>query len=181
MTKRWSIAVRDAFATGAAGAALSTVALAALGKVETGSSVAPTNAISHWLWGDRAATKNRPSVRHTLLGYAIHHAASVFWATFYERWFGERKDRGDVAPALVGGLGVAALACFVDYTLTPHRLRPGYEMRLSKRALAIVYLAFGAGLGAASLFNAPATRRTRAGESPCSSRGRTTSRASSRA
>jgi hypothetical protein len=179
MTKPWGVAAKDALMTGAAGAALSTVALAVLGKAETGSSVAPTNAISHWVWGDQAAAKNRPSLRHTAVGYTIHHCASVFWAAFYERWFGERKDRGEVGPALAGGLGVAALACLVDYTITPHRLRPGYEMRLSKRALAVVYVAFGVGLGVGSLFNAAAERRRVAGGSPYSSPGRTRSRASS--
>lgn len=161
MTKRWRDAARDALASGASSAALSTVALAALGKAETGSPVAPTNAISHWIWGDRAAAEDRPSVRHTLIGYAIHHAASVFWATFYECWFGERKDRGDVAGALAGGLGVAALACFVDYKLTPHRFTPGYEMRLSKRSLAVVYIAFGLGLAMSAVFNAAAAARRR--------------------
>jgi hypothetical protein len=30
--------------------------------------------------------------------------------------------------------------------MTPHRLEPGYEMRLSKKSLLIVYTAFGLGL-----------------------------------
>jgi len=169
--KPWDQAARDALKSGTTAAVLSTVALAATGRAETGSAVAPTNAISHWLWGDSAARQDRASLRHTLLGYAIHHAASVFWATFYERWFGAAKDRGDVAPAVAGGLTVSAIACFVDYRLTPRRLQPGYEMRLSKASLAVVYAAFGVGLALGALLNAnprmtrrgwPAIRRQRA-------------------
>jgi hypothetical protein len=46
---------------------------------------------------------------------------------------------------------VATLACVVDCTVTPPRLTPGYEKRLSRRSLALVYLAFGAGLAATLL------------------------------
>jgi hypothetical protein len=144
--KRWPVAVRDAILTGSFASVLSTMALAAGGQRENRSPVAPTNAISHWIWGDRAALHDEPSVRHTLVGYVIHHLASVFWAAFYERWFGERVRRADLPGALRGGASVAALACFVDYRLTPRRLQPGYEMRLSRRSLVAVYAAFGVGL-----------------------------------
>lgn len=144
--KPWSEAVKDGVISGAATSALSTVALAARGKQESGSSYGPTNAVSHWFWGDEAARHDEPSVRYTLVGYTIHHAAATLWATIYERWFGRTAERGDVVPALAGGAAVAALACFVDYKMTPHRLQPGYEMRLSKRSLLIVYGAFGVGL-----------------------------------
>jgi hypothetical protein len=143
--KRWGRALRDAPLTGTMSSALSTLALALAGRHETGSAYAPTNAISHWIYGDRAARQDDASLRHTLLGYAIHHVASVFWAAFYERWFGDRVRRGDVAGALRGGATVAALACFVDYRMTPQRLQPGFEKRLSKRSLAVVYAAVGAG------------------------------------
>ncbi|HXR55369.1 MAG TPA: hypothetical protein VN858_01135 [Casimicrobiaceae bacterium] len=43
---------------------------------------------------------------------------------------------------------VSALACAVDYTVTPKRLRPGYELRLSKPSMAV---AFGAGLAPGSV------------------------------
>jgi RsiW-degrading membrane proteinase PrsW (M82 family) len=81
-----------------------------------------------------------------------HHIASIFWAIFYERWFGRAKDRGDVVTALAGGTAVSAVACFVDYRLTPRRLQPGYEMRLSRPSLAVVYLSFGIGLAIGVLF-----------------------------
>jgi len=157
--KPWLQAARDALASGTLGSVASTAALAAAGYKETGSVVAPTNAISHWYWGDRAARHDEPSLQYTLFGYATHHVASIFWATFYERWFGTAKDRGDVVPAVAGGLAVSALACFVDYKLTPRRLQPGYELRLSRPALGVVYGAFGLGLAVGSMFNAAARRR----------------------
>lgn len=157
--KPWLQAARDALTSGTLAAVASTGALAAAGLRETGSVVAPTNAISHWYWGDKAASHDEPSVRYTLFGYATHHAASVFWATFYERWFGNAKDRGDVVPAVTGGLAVSALACFVDYELTPRRLRPGYEMRLSRPAIGVVYAAFGLGLALGGIVNAASRRR----------------------
>lgn len=144
----WRRASADALVSGSIASVASTLALAVLGRREAGSAYAPTNATSHWIHGDEAARRDDPSVRHTAVGYTIHHGASVFWAVFYERWFGERRDRGDVPGSLAGGALVAALACFVDYRLTPRRLQPGYEMRLSRPALAIVYGAFGAGLAA---------------------------------
>jgi hypothetical protein len=53
--------------------------------------------------------------------------------------------------ALEVGTVASAVACFTDYQLTPPRLRPGYEERLSKPSLAVVYAAFGAGLAAGAL------------------------------
>ena len=144
--KPWSEAVKDGVISGAATSALSTVALAARGQRESGSIYGPTNAVSHWFWGDDAARHNEPAIRYTLVGYGIHHAAATLWATLYERWFGRTAERGEIIPALAGGAAVAALACFVDYKMTPHRLQPGYEMRLSRRSLFLVYGAFGVGL-----------------------------------
>jgi hypothetical protein len=37
-------------------------------------------------------------------------------------------------------------ACFVDYRCTPERFTPGFHRVLSKTALAVVYVAFAAGL-----------------------------------
>jgi hypothetical protein len=47
----------------------------------------------------------------------------------------------------------SAVACFTDYQLTPPRLRPGFEERLSRTSLLMVYLAFGAGLAAGACLN----------------------------
>ena len=145
-TTPWARATRDALLSGSAASALSTVVLAVRGRSDTGRPAAPTNATSHWIWGERATREDRPSLRHTALGYVIHHAASVFWAMFYERWFGRACVARDVPTVLAGSAGVAALAAFVDFRLTPERLTPGYEKRLSRSSLVAVYGAFAAGL-----------------------------------
>jgi hypothetical protein len=138
-----------ALVSGATASAASTAVLAVAGRVQNGRAAAPTNATSHWLWGESATYVDRPTLRHTLVGYAIHHAASVFWALFYE----QRRRRGETAGKVVADAAlVAGLACLVDYTITPPRFTPGFEKRLSKPALAAVYAAFGAGLAAATIW-----------------------------
>jgi hypothetical protein len=142
----WNTAVKRALVSGSSASLLSTAALAALGKAETGSMSAPTNAISHWIWGGKAARKNAPSMRYTLVGYAIHHASATFWALLFEKVMGEQMDKKNPALTLTAATAASAVACFVDYQMTPQRLRPGYEKRLSRPALAVVYGAFGVGL-----------------------------------
>lgn len=144
--KSWGRALQDGVTSGGIASVTSTAALGACGAWEANTPYGPTNAVSHWLWGDDAARHDRPSARYTLVGYVIHHASATLWAVLYEKWFGDKADRKEVVPALAGGAGVAALACFVDYKMTPHRLQPGFEMRLSRPALFLVYAAFGAGL-----------------------------------
>ena len=112
---------------------------------------APTNAISHWLWGDKAARRDALSWRYTLIGYAIHHASATFWAVLFERVMGNRLNQQQAARTLQAATAASAVACFTDYQLTPHRLHPGYEMRLSTPALALVYGAFGLGLAAGAM------------------------------
>ena len=48
----------------------------------------------------------------------------------FARYVSRILDRHPVAPTLAAAAGATAVACFVDYKLTPHRLQPGYEMRL---------------------------------------------------
>lgn len=145
----WHEALRRGLVSGTAASVTSAATLAACGAIEDGHAAAPTNAISHWLWGDGATRANRPSVRHTLAGYAIHHAASIFWAVLYERYVADAAR----APARIAADAAlaSATACFVDYQLTPQRLRPGFERRLSRGALLAVYAAFAAGLAISTL------------------------------
>jgi hypothetical protein len=149
--KSWRHAIRDGFVSGAIAAAVTGGMLAASGQRWSRAPLAPVNAISHWLWGDEAARHDSASLRYSVLGYVIHHGASTLWASLYERYFGQRAEQGAVAPAVGGGLAVSAVACFTDYYLTPHRLQPGYEMRLPKRSLAAMYIVFGLGLAVRGL------------------------------
>jgi len=142
----WKTAFQRGLAGGAASSLLSTVALAALGKREADSAYAPTNAISHWIWGDEAARRHGPSARYTLPGYLIHHASATFWSVIFERLCGGLLDRKEPATTLGVATAASAVACFADYQLTPQRFKPGYENHLSRPALTVVYASFGVGL-----------------------------------
>lgn len=149
----WTNAVRHSVLPGALASTASALTLAACGKRETGSMFAGVNAISHWLWGRRAFHANRPTLRHTLVGYLIHHASSMFWAALFEKTCCKTLDKKDAAATATVAAAATAVACFADYQLTPKRLRPGFEERLSRGSLLLVYAAFGAGLAAGAYFN----------------------------
>lgn len=149
----WKTATQRALVSGTSASLLSTAALMVLGKAETGSAMAPTNAISHWIWGDTAARRNALSLRYSVPGYVIHHISSTFWALLFEKLVGDRLARKDPVAMLTAATAASAVACFVDYQLTPARLRPGFEQRLSRPSLALVYGAFGLGLALGAMLN----------------------------
>lgn len=146
----WNQAARRGIVSGSVASLVSTAALAASGALERGHPAAPTNATSHWVWGKSALRANRPSVRHTLVGYAIHHACSVFWATLYEKAAGD--GNGERLPRTAGAAAAVAAAAFaIDTFATPRRLKPGFEARLSRGSLFAVYSLFAAGLAAGAV------------------------------
>jgi hypothetical protein len=148
--KPWDQALRDAVVSGGAASFTSTLALGIASKLEAGHAPAALNSTSHWLWGDREAITDEVSMRHTGVGFATHHASAYMWAVLYERLAGDWAETSPAA-ALAAGLGTAAVACTVDYTVTPRRLTPGFELRLSRPAMAAGFVAFGLGLAAAAI------------------------------
>ena len=146
----WWKAIPNGFVSGTVASIASTVSLLVLGRVELSETAAPLNGPSQWIWGMRAPFQNHFSFRYTLAGYAIHHAASVFWAILYERLRQhllqgtQGKNKSILAPAAV----ITTAAYVVDFNLIPKRLTPGFEKRLSKRGLFIVYGTFALGLAA---------------------------------
>lgn len=136
--------------SGSIAAVASTLVLLMRSKKETKSAFSAQNAVSHWIWGEKAKHQHELSVRYTVLGYAIHHASAVFWGVIYERVV--RSQRPLSPPAeLLRASAFAGVANLVDYRLTPHRLKPGFEHHLSKKSLVFVYAAFAAGLAAGHL------------------------------
>lgn len=119
-------------------------ALLVASRVEAGSYPQALNATSHWLHGDRAARVRGFDLGHTGTGYATHLAATLFWASFYEAWAAARPTNR-LAERTARATIVAASAALVDYTATPHRFTPGWELVLSKRAMATVYAAMAIG------------------------------------
>ncbi|RPE76915.1 hypothetical protein EDC50_2167 [Vulcaniibacterium tengchongense] len=141
MRQASQVALR-ALASATCASVLSTWVVSLAGRKATGSAASATNATSHWLWGERARRVHRVDVRHTVAGYAIHHASSFFWALFYEAWR-ERRPRSRAWPP---ALAVSAAAYLVDYHVVPRRLTPGFERHLGGPAMAATYAAFALGL-----------------------------------
>lgn len=139
-------ALNRALISGTASSLLSTAALALMGKKETGSPYAPTNAVSHYVHGDEAAHHDGLSLRYTIPGYLIHHASATFWSFVFERVMGGVLDKKNPAGTLAAAAATSAFAALTDYKLTPKRLHPGYEKRLSRQSLAVVYGGFALGL-----------------------------------
>lgn len=143
----WGDAARQATVSGAIAAVATSAVVAAAGARESGSALAPINATSHIAWGEAAGRVESFDARHTLLGAALNLGACIFWATFYERWFGSASRHGGRAgTAVLGGAAVAAAAYVTDYHLVPERLTPGWELRLSGRGIAAAYLALALSL-----------------------------------
>jgi hypothetical protein len=157
MRHPWKDALFEGTVSGSLASLASAVALVEAGQRELDAPAAPVNAISHWLWQRRSFREDGVSRRFTLTGYLIHHAASIFWATLHARAWGRRRQAAQPGPAIAGAAVTAAVACFVDYRLTPERLTPGFEHRLSSRALVGVYACFALGLALGSI--AARTRR----------------------
>jgi hypothetical protein len=132
--------------------------LAAAAKREGHPPARPLNATSHWLHGDLAAAVSRVDARHTGVGYATHHVAALMWAGVFEllRHYSSRTDAG----AVVRDAAIAATtAAAVDYTITPHRLTPGWEIVLSKGSMALAYASMAAAFAASEFLLSPRRER----------------------
>lgn len=157
-TEEWIQAGKQGLVSGTLASVLSTGVLVLLGKSKMNKPVAPTNATSHWLWGDQAFDALEPSFEHTAIGYATHHASAVMWATLFERWLnhsGTLRSEEIVRDAAA----MTTVAAFVDYQLTPKRFTPGFEAHLSTGAMVGVFAAFGAGLALGAILNRQHARR----------------------
>lgn len=149
--KIWVDIARRALRSGSLASIASTGALAASGVRDCQSAYAPINAVSHWLWKDRALRKDDPSLRYTASGYVIHHLASIFWASLFEGMAEATARPRSNKEVLFDAATVAALAAVIDLRCTPERLTPGFERRLSPAPLTAVYVAFGLGLAFCAL------------------------------
>lgn len=160
-------AFRRALTSGTVSGIATAIVAALAGKREDGSYAAPLNATSHVLWGDKAAHQDDASFKYTLTGFLLNHASAIFWALFYEKWFGRRATaRGagtsgsrSLAKPILGAAAVTAGAYVTDYYLIPERLTPGFEKRLSGKSLATIFGILAVGLAACDLIDAAKSRR----------------------
>jgi hypothetical protein len=143
--------VEDSVRTGMMAAATTTAAAVICGQFEDHQPIGPINAVSHILWGDRAARRTGFSLKHTLTGAVLNAAAVTSWAFVQEVVFGRRHRRATLGEALVEGTVVSGLAYVMDYHVVPDRLTPGFEKRLSNKSLAAIYCALAVGLAAGAL------------------------------
>jgi hypothetical protein len=163
----WKSVWKQGLVAGSLGSAASTLALVAAGRREARSGFAPVNAVSHWYWGDRAFHRPKANLRHTAMGYLTHHGASVFWATAYAAATRGSETARSLPGIALGAAATSAIACFVDYRLTPKRLTPGFEHEISRPSMAGVYAAMAVGLAAGAwLSRGPAPGRKLRAPSP---------------
>ena len=142
--------LRRAVASSAVATLASTAALALASRAEGAGASQPLNATSHWLYGDIAAAFPNADVDHTPIGFATHAAATLLWATAFETALALRPSR-DPASILGRAAAIGAMAAIVDYTITPKRFTPGWELVLSKRSMAAAYAAMAAGFAAVAI------------------------------
>ncbi|MGV7209660.1 hypothetical protein ACLB1G_17585 [Oxalobacteraceae bacterium A2-2] len=154
----WKTVVIKGMVPGTVAGVASAAALALCSSKETGSAPAAMNAVSHYAWGREAFQRNTPSWKYTLVGYAFHHASAHFWASIFEQTAGKVLDRKSPGATLAAGMAASAVACLVDYKVTPRALHPGYEKRVSRRSLAVVYTVFGLGLALGAWLNRAGAR-----------------------
>lgn len=149
-SNEWSRIGLSAVVTGTVAALVSAAALAALARAEGKGALQPTNATSHWLNGDDAASVDLPSADHTLVGFLTHYASAIFWAAPFETWLALDPPRS-LAQLLGKSFLMSGVAFAVDYGATPRRFTPGWELVLSKTSLAVSYVALAFGFAAGAL------------------------------
>jgi hypothetical protein len=143
--------VSDGLWNGALATATTTAAAALSGQVEEGRPLGPINAVSHILWGDRAARRTGPSAKYTATGLLLNAAAVTSWAVVQELLFCRQQRRKSVGQALAEGATTAGIAYLTDYHLVPERFTPGFEKRLSNKSLAGIYAVLAVSLGVGAL------------------------------
>lgn len=130
-------------------ALLSTAVLLWRGRAESSTS-APNHATRHGFWPEAALRRDRPSLKHTGTGVALHWGSSLLWSTLFG-WLRARRMRPTPLNAAVDAATVTALAAVVDLAAAPKRLTPGFEHRLSGPSLGLFYTSFAVGLTLAGL------------------------------
>jgi hypothetical protein len=151
--------IREVATSGLVASVASAAAALACSHLENGHAARPMNAVTHIFDGGDPPAHDGRRRRNTALGFAIHTAASIWWAAFFEAFLGTPARRSPAA-AIGTGAAVAALAYVVDYCVVGERFRPGFERYLSGRSMLTVYGALAAGFAVAAMIK-PARRRAR--------------------
>jgi hypothetical protein len=139
--------IANCLISGTAAGVLSHIASSLCSRMEQGQgqSELPMHAVSHIAWNDAPESHTGRTRHNFVIGSALHHGASIFWATFFEALFGRRAERSTSA-ALAGGATIAAAAYVTDYHVVSDRFKPGFEAYLSNRSIFWIYAALALGL-----------------------------------
>ena len=146
----WRNAWRDGVRSGTLASITSTAALMAFGRREANDVAHPVNGPSQWVWGQGAPHVRGFSMKHTVTGYIIHHAMSVFWAVLFEKL----RPRAPIPTIAAAGI-TASVAYVVDFKMVPRRLSPGFDVALPPGGIFATYACFAVGLAAIALMSAP--------------------------
>ena len=138
--------LRRVLASGAVASLTSALAAAVCSRIENRHASRAMNAVAHIYDGGAPPTGDGGGRRNTLLGFAIHTAAPVWWALFFES-LPEKHRRGP------GAAAVSGIAYVVDYHVVRRRFRPGFEAHLSAASLFGVYGGLAAGFALAARLN----------------------------
>ena len=137
-------ALARAAITSVVASAATAAALMLLGHRERRGALAPLNATSHWLHGNRGAAPRHADLAHTGVGFVTHHLATAFWSLVLEKFLGSRKR--PLSQLALAGTLTATLAAAFDYIVIPRRLSPGWELALTRKSMASAFMAMAAGL-----------------------------------
>lgn len=143
--------LRNAFVTGTIAAVATTVAAAVFAKAEKKGVAEVLNAPSHIAWGDEAFEAKKLDVKHTWVGIKLNALAVTMWALVSETILG--RKRRTLTKTAVTAAAVTTAAYVADYKVVPKRLTPGFEEKLSKKALFGIYVVLGVALLAGGLKN----------------------------
>lgn len=142
--------VRTTLYSGAGAALAALAAVALLSRLEGHAAARPINATSHVLWGSEDAPREGIDMAHTLPGLLINVGSAFFWGAIFA-FVTPDASKQTATGVMVRAFGTSLLAAAVDYGLVPPRLRPGWELALRARSVALALAAMGAGLGAGGL------------------------------
>lgn len=130
-------------ASGALAGAASALVAAACSRIENRHAARSINAIAHIYDGGPPRRQDGERNRNTWIGLGLHLGASLWWAAFFEGFFG-RAARRSVRNAVLAGSAMATTAYVVDYGVVSRRFRPGFEQFLSWRSMFAIYASIAA-------------------------------------
>lgn len=141
--------LRKSCLTGTASGLLMSTVVGMVSQLTVGRSAPGLNAISHIVWGEKAARQPTWTFRYTGTRLLLNHIACLFWAGCYEAlWRKHRSQR--VMSSAADAMTIALLAYVVDYHIIPKQFTPGFELVFPKKLFPVLYLGLAGALLAGS-------------------------------